>query len=588
MPAEVSRPTVTRWLLGVTRGVPAPLGASALCRFLFLLADLVLLGGGLVAALRLASGQPVGPIDSVGSFVIALVVLCLVKALLRYLEQFLGHLVAFRSLELLRTEVFSRLHPQAPAIVPRLRSGDALERITRDIERLEVLFAHTPAPVLTALLVPLVSVTVIGTAVSWPVAVVSAIGLGLAVLLVPALGVRATARLTTRTAAARGRLTHSVTDTVQGITEVVGYGHQRARLAQADALADEIADSGRRMSRVSATRLVLSSILQLLTPLLVVLVGAGTGDDPVLLAGAAVITLRSFRATSAIDELGSDLDAAFASAQRLHRVAHADPAVTDPEAPRPLPTGPLEVCWEGTSLTYGSEDGQARSPALDQVTAVAPAGRRTCIVGPSGAGKSTLARLLLRDIDPTAGRVTLGGEDLARVSLAQLRREVSLVAQSTFLFDGTVTENLRLAAPDATDEEIRSACRRAHISADIEALPDGYGTRLGARAGRLSGGQRQRLSLARALLRGSRVLVLDEHTAHLDTELADSLAAALRELPEGTTVIEITHRVTSSLSADHVIVLDDGRCVQAGPPDTLRGHGPYASLLDRETAPAHP
>lgn len=229
------------------------------------------------------------------------------------------------------------------------------------------------------------------------------------------------------------------------------------------------------------------------------------------------------------------------------------------EAWSPLAVGPLgDVVLHGVSVAYPGR-AEAAVRGLDLVLA---AGRRTAIVGPSGAGKSTIARLLLRFLEPDDGRVTVGGADLAQIDPAAWRERVAYVPQAPHLFHGTVTDNIRLARPEATMAEVAEAARQADAAGFIADLPDGFDTPVGEDGVRLSGGQRQRIALARAFLRPADLVVLDEPTAHLDPDAEASVAAAIDRLGAGRTVVVISHRSALVAGADAVIELDHGRVVR--------------------------
>jgi ATP-binding cassette subfamily C protein CydD len=221
---------------------------------------------------------------------------------------------------------------------------------------------------------------------------------------------------------------------------------------------------------------------------------------------------------------------------------------------------PPELSFHSVRFTY---DG-APAPALDGVSFTARAGRTTAIVGPSGAGKSTLLALLLRHHDPQEGRITLDGRPTTEYALDSLRQGIAVVSQETYLFHATIADNLRLARPDATDDELTRAARAAGIHDEIAALPDGYATLLGERGAKLSGGQRQRLALARALLSDAPVLVLDEATSSVDERREADIVRELLNAVGGRTVLVVAHRLAAVRSADRIVVLDAGRVDAVG------------------------
>jgi ATP-binding cassette subfamily B protein len=240
-----------------------------------------------------------------------------------------------------------------------------------------------------------------------------------------------------------------------------------------------------------------------------------------------------------------------------------------------------EVVYDGVSFAYGDP---AEGLVLEDVSFTAAPGETVAFVGPTGAGKSTLAKLLLRLYDPVDGAVRLDGADIREYRTGDLRRAVGYVSQDTFLFDGTVAENVRYGRFDASDEAVRAACEAAEAAGFVRDLPDGYDTRVGERGVKLSGGQRQRLAIARALLQDPAVLVLDEATSAVDTATELAIQRALDRLTEGRTTVAIAHRLSTVRDADTILVLEDGRVVERGSHDDLvAAGGLYATLWAIQT-----
>lgn len=256
---------------------------------------------------------------------------------------------------------------------------------------------------------------------------------------------------------------------------------------------------------------------------------------------------------------------ATAAAQSLYELLDTPPEVLEPAAAPLAPT----VRFEQVSFGYL----RGRRPALHDVSFDVRPGETLGIVGPSGAGKSTLVNLLLRFVDPQQGRVLLGGHDLRTLPLDTLRRQVAVVTQDTYLFHGTIAENLRLGKSDARPEEMARAARLANAHEFIAALPRGYDTLVGEHGHRLSGGQRQRVAIARALLKDAPILVLDEATSHLDAVNEAEVRQALKWLMAGRTTLVIAHRLSTIRDADRIIVLDRGQIVE---------QGTHAELLARD------
>ncbi len=581
-----SRRALVGWVLQVTRPVLAPLALSTLCRIADQLLGVTIFALGAGAVVGVAT-QAAGRLP-LGTLVGLLVAACLLKALLRYGEHFLGHLVAFKALELLRAEIFHALVPRAPRVMLGERSGELMTRATKDVDRIEIFFAHTLAPVVSAVVVPLVVLVTIGVTTSWPVAAAAAPFLLAALVVVPLLGHRSSLAASRRGAATRARLAHHVTDTLQGMREVVGYGRSAERLAETDAFGASVARDARPPGWWASVRRCADQMLLLAAAIGMVCVGLeesrSGGIDLVGLAASIAAVVRLTEPVRSVEELAAAAGASLASLERVWATVHGPVLVPDGADDLPPATGPgREVRWHEVTYAYPG----APRPALADVSVTAPAGRWTCLVGASGSGKSTLADLALRFDDPASGTVTVDGTDLRRLRTDALRREVALVTQRPYLMRGTVAENLRLAAPDASDADLADACRVAAVHDDVAALPDGYGTMVGEQGATLSGGQAQRLALARMLLARPRVLVLDEFTAHLDPDLAAHVRASVREHLPQATIVEVSHRIGALAGVDQVVVLDAGRVVQAGAPaELLAADGPLRRLAAREPSAA--
>ena len=262
---------------------------------------------------------------------------------------------------------------------------------------------------------------------------------------------------------------------------------------------------------------------------------------------------------------------------RVFELLDLSPEVFDATDAVDLPPFRHAVAFREVGFGY-----RAERPVLDGVSFEAKAGTVTAIIGPTGAGKSTLMALLLRLFDPETGRIEIDGLDLRRIRVDSLRAGVSIALQENILFGTSVRENIRYAVPGAPDEAVRAAARVACADGFIEALPQGYDTMLGERGTKLSTGQRQRLSIARAILKDTPILILDEPTAALDAETELKVMRRLAEWGQGRAIFLVTHRLSTIRRADQIVVLEDGRVVEVGSDQELRAraNGSYRRLLE--------
>ena len=456
--APPSRALLVRWLLQVTRPVLSPLLGSTLCRITDLLCGVALFSLGAYAVARAGLAMTTGaPVSAIWPVLAVMAGLSLLKAALRYAEQFLGHLVAFKALELLRGQIFRSLIPRSPRVSATSRSGDLLARATKDVDRIEAFFAHTFAPAVCAVVVPITVLTVIGLRVSWLVALAALPFVLLQLFIVPRLGFAASVDASRSVSAARADLTQHVTDTVQGMSEVVGYGRSQERLDEMARIDAEIAGAARPNGQWASVRRGISQLAGLTAPIAVVTVGTmmsatGSSADVPLLAAAAAAVLRLSDTGRGVEELSGALNASFASAERVWEVVNAPVEVRDGD--QELTVGiSHEVLWQDVSYSYPNTAAQAVRGASVR----ARAGRWTCIVGASGSGKSTLAQLAVRFDEPDSGRILIDGQDVSDLRAISLYQEIGMVDQRVNLMRATIADNVRLAAPSASDAQLREA-----------------------------------------------------------------------------------------------------------------------------------
>ena len=345
--------------------------------------------------------------------------------------------------------------------------------------------------------------------------------------------------------------------------------------------------------QANANAIHLSSLFSPLIRMLIVIGFTGTliygGKlclDGVLEVGSySVLVFLTQRLLWPLTRLGRTFDLyqrAMASTERVLDLLDIYPQIKG--GSRAIPEYPISISFQDVSFAY-----TGREELLQGISFSAQEGKTTAIVGPTGAGKSTVLRLLLRFYQESAGGIVLDGRDIREYDIASIRQKTALVSQHVYLFDGTVRENLCYGKQDASLEEIREASKAAEADEFIMSLPDGYDTQIGERGQKLSGGQRQRLALARAIVKKTPILFLDEATSAVDNETEAAIQRSLERIAKGRTVIVIAHRLSTIRNADHIIVLDQGRVVEQGTHDLLSGQeGLYSRLWKVQTGVQKP
>jgi len=477
----------------------------------------------------------------------------LARPIARYIERLVSHDLALRALARIRARFYARIEPLAPAELGAFRRGDLLSRMVGDVDALQGLYLRGIGPPLVAVLTG--AACVVATAIALPeAAAILAIGLVVGGIAVPALAAYLGRAAGRRQAAARGELSALLVELLRGAPELVVYGRERdmmARVRQADA---ELARLGRRDALTAGLAEALSVLVAGLTAAGVLAVAVSAHDagalDRVLVATLALLALASFEAVASLPGTARELASLLASGRRILELTDRAPRIADPLRPA-LPPASAAVALESVTARYADEE----RPALSGVDLRLDPGRRVALVGSSGAGKTTVVNLLLRFLDPEEGHVTLAGRDLREYRQEDVRRTFALAGQEAHVFDSTIRENLRLARPAASDDELHDVLDRVRLAEWVAGLPDGIDTRVGEEGMELSGGQRQRVVLARALLADAPVLVLDEPTAHLDPATAEALMEDVLDAAEQRTVLLITHRREGLARMDEVVAL---------------------------------
>jgi ABC-type multidrug transport system fused ATPase/permease subunit len=495
-----------------------------------------------------------------------------------------------RVLYAVRTRLFRHLQTLSLDFYERERTGRLVARMTADIDAMGDLVTDGLVTLVTAL-ITMVGVAVILVLLDWRLALAT-----LVVAPLIALAARAYRRWSAD-AYRQVRETHSVVtvqlqEALAGVRAIQAFRRERrtsGRLAEANQ-----AERAAHRRTIGLASFFFPGIEFLGTAATVVVLGVGGrrvlgGDLEIGTLAAFLLYLRNlFDPVQQLSELYDSFQSATAGAERVGAVLAERPSVREADDPVALPDPRGEVALDGVRFAYdqGPE-------VLHDVDLHLEAGRTLALIGPTGAGKSTVAKLIARFYDPLAGRVTLDGVDLRQVRLADLRRAMGYVPQEGFLFSGfaqgkaTVADNIGFGRPEATRAEVEAAARAIGAEPVIMALPHGYDTEVGERGALLSAGQRQLVAFARAWLADPALLILDEATSNLDVATDTRVTEAMRRLRQGRTTIIIAHRLSTVAEADQIAVIEDGRVVEAGPPDQLLARGGrFADLYGRWLAGA--
>ena len=503
----------------------------------------------------------------------------LLRGSIEHHRAMVSHRTATRVQETLRGRLYDKIAALGPAWFAGERTGGVMLSIVDGVEQLQTFFGQYVPQLSIAVLTPIAIFVFIAF---WdvPVATVMLV-FALVTLLAPTVFVHLEQRSSHGRQRALKAFGSEFLDGVQGLPTLKAFGQSRAfgmRLAdKARELCDStlrvlstgvmtrgITDCGVAIGAAAALALGVWRVSHGLMSIQALLI--------VLMAGTEVFRpLRDLRTVLHQGMVGQS------AAAGINALLAAEPLV-QPHPPNFQTVVPLmpTIAFEDVHFAYPG----GRGAAHDGLSFTVAAGEKIGIVGPSGSGKSSVARLLLRLFDPQQGTVLIGGRDLKTLDPEAVRRMIAVVHQDTYLFHGTVEENLRLGKPDAGREELEAAARDANAHAFISALPQGYQTMIGERGVMLSGGQRQRLAIARALLRDAPILILDEALSSVDAENEAVIQQALDQLSAGRTTLILAHRLSSVIGTDRILVLDKGRVVESGRhADLIRRDGPYRRLM---------
>lgn len=504
----------------------------------------------------------------------------------------------------LRSQVYAHVQSQSIAFFTRAQTGALISRLNSDVIGAQQAFTST----LGGVIGNLISVTIVLIAMfalSWQITVASLILVP--IFLIPARWMGRKLQVLTReqmglNADMSARMTERFN--VSGALLVKLFGRPADEDQAFRSKASSVRDIGIRLALANRWFFTALALVAALATALTYGLGGNLVISGALTLGTLLalvgLLAQLYGPLTALSNVRLDVMTALVSFERVFEILDLEPMVQQAPDAQPLPAGPLDVQFDRVSFAYptpsqvslASLEPIAREMAdsgavvtLHDVSFTVPAGTMTAIVGPSGAGKTTISALITRLYDPQEGQVRIGGVNLTDVTLDSLHDSVGVVTQDAHMFHDTIVNNLRYAMPEATQADIASACASAQILDFINALPDGMDTVVGERGYRLSGGEKQRLAIARLLLKSPRVVILDEATAHLDSESEALVQQAFDRALEGRTAIVIAHRLSTIRQAQNILVVDAGRVVQHGTHDQLLAQGGlYADLYQRQFA----
>ena len=501
----------------------------------------------------------------------------------------------------LRTAVFDHVQRMPIAFFTRTRTGALVSRIGNDVNGAQRAFSDTFSGVITNI-VTLSLTLVVMLRISWQVTVLSLVLMPLFLLPARRIG-RTMARLSREAAIHNATMNTQMTErfSAPGATLVKLFGSPAMESREFEVRAGRVREIGVRTAMLQSVFMNSLTLMSALALALVYGLGGVLAVGGHLQTGAivalALLLTRLYSPLTALANAHVEIATALVSFERVFEVLDLVPLIQETPEAVPVPDGPVSVEFADVRFSYPSADkvslasledvavldDRGGDEVLHGISFAAEPGEMVALVGSSGAGKSTIASLMARLYDVDSGAVRLNGADVRDVTFASLKEAVGMVTQDGHLFHETIASNLRLAAPEATDEELWEALGRARLADVVGEMPDGLETVVGERGYRLSGGQRQRLTIARLLLGRSRVVVLDEATASLDSQSEAAVQQALGEALAGRTSVVIAHRLSTVRAADTILVVEDGRIVERGNHEALlvRG-GRYAELYETQ------
>ncbi|MBQ3269876.1 MAG: ABC transporter ATP-binding protein [Clostridia bacterium] len=553
-----------------------------------ILATLALTGVNLAAPKLLSAmtGVVEGGVDAEGlrtilRLTVGLAALYLSRVVFRFMSSYLSHRAAWYLVGDLRTRTYDKLERMHLGYFHDKQTGDLMSRVVNDTRDFELLYAHIIPETITNL-VTFAGVLIVLLTINWRLALVTCAPIPL--ILVSGVIFSRKVRPFFRTSQKKmGELNGKLQDNLSGVHEIQSFGRESYETERVN---EKNFDHIRAMLKALKVSAVFHPSVELISSLgTILVVGFGgwlayRGSLKVSDIVAFLLYLSLFYApVTGLANLLESMQQSLAGAERVVAILDAPSEIVDRPGAVPLRDVRGDIAFEHVSFAYRED-----RPILRDVSFHCKPGQMLALVGPTGVGKTTLTQLISRFYEPDEGCIRIDGQDIAGVTLESLRGAISPVLQDTFLFNGTIAENIGYARPEATRAEIEAAAKAANIHRDIAEMPQGYDTPIGERGVRLSGGQKQRVAIARAILRRSPIIVLDEATASVDVETERQIQQAIAGLAGERTIIAIAHRLSTIRGADQILVIEEGRVTERGTHEELLAlGGSYARMSEIQT-----
>ena len=513
---------------------------------------------------------------TIGVLVVILVGLYLLRVLFRFMSNYLAHKAAWYLVGDLRTKTYDKLERMHLGFFHDKQTGDLMSRIVNDTRDFELLYAHMIPETITNV-VTFLGVLAVLLTINWKLALITCAPIPLILVsgIIFAKKVRPYFRVSQKK---MGELSGKLQDNLSGVHEIQSFGREEYETGRVDEKNFAHIHAMLAALKVSAVFHPSVEFISSIGTILVVAFGgylAYRGSLGVEAIVAFLLYLSLFyQPITGLANLVESMQQSLAGAERVMMILDAPYEIQDKPGAKDLKNVQGDIRFDHVSFSY-----EKGSRVLEDVSFHCEPGKMLALVGPTGVGKTTLTQLISRFYEPESGRILIDGQDIQNLTIESLRKNISPVLQDTFLFNGSVAENIGYARPNATMEEIMEAARAANIHEDIMAMEKGYDTEVGERGLRLSGGQKQRVAIARAILRRSPIIILDEATASVDVETEQQIQKAIAGIAGSRTIIAIAHRLSTIRNADQILVIENGAVTEHGTHDELVAlGGSYARM----------